>query len=136
MTRVDVVRIIDLTDKDFTRCRQLTYRADGWMEEEAVARRNEEQSSQPYRYTQVVLVYEDDLIVGWCLLQPAPRRSRYKAYFFVDPLHRGRGYGKLLFERARQYGRWALMVYPDGSNIQFFERFKYQWTDLRENASV
>lgn len=136
MPMVETRRLIDLTDEEFNRCRVLTYGIDGFMEEEAVERREQEILFTHYRYTEVILAYDHKQIVGWCLLQPVYRQSRYLAYFFVDPLRRGEGYGKLLFERASRYGLRKLMVKPDRTNYNFFERFKTQWIEQSEDAKV
>lgn len=134
MIRLETRRLVDLTTEEFTRCRELTLGSRGLMEEEAVLARYNDNKSRPSRYTEVVLLYEDDTIRGWCLLQPVYGQSRWLAYFYVEPLHRKLGYGSLLFKRAAEYGRFKIAIKPDFSNRYFFERFQDSWIEQYEDA--
>lgn len=127
-------RLIDLSEDEFEKCRELTFRSHGLMEEEAVARRLAETMYPHYRYTMTLRLYEGDEVMGWCLMQPVRGEARWLAYFYVNPLTRKRGYGSLLFKEATKYGRFKIAVKPDYSNRQFFERFDNQWVYAREDA--
>lgn len=127
-------RLVDLTGEEFDQCRELTLRSHGLMEEEAIAARDRETMTPPYRYTLALMLYEGDEMQGWCLLQPIKGEARWLAYFYVNRLTRKRGYGSLLFKEATKHGRFKIAVKPDFSNRQFFERFENQWVYAREDA--
>lgn len=129
-------RLVDLSEDEFNRCRELTFRSRGLMEEEAVAARFREQMTPPYRHTLALMLYRGKTMIGWSLLQPVKGQARWLAYFYVDPLHRKRGYGSLLLKQASAFGRYKIAVKPDWSNHEFFGRFKDLWVEQREDAQV
>lgn len=127
-------RVIDLTESEYNRCAELTYGSEGYMLEDLDEAIDHESRWSLPRYTQAILSIEADKIVGWCLLQPAERRSRYIAYFFVDRLHRRQGHGTLLMNEASKWGRYKAIVMPDSSNYGFFDRFPQLCKDIDEET--
>jgi len=127
---VEHIRVVDLTPEQLARCRELSFGEDGYMCEDLDEILREEQR-RCYRYSQAILLSMDDKILGWALLQPLYRRSKYSAQFFVDPLHRGKGYGKLLLEKADGFS-FAPVVYVDDDNEGFFNKYPFLLERVRD----
>jgi len=134
------LRVVDLTPPQLARCRELSFGDDGYMCEDLDEILREENRWR-YRYSRAILLGPPPAkpqitqsawpILGWALLQPLYRRSKYSAQFFVDPLHRGKGYGKLLLEEAAGYS-FAPVVYVDDDNKGFFNKYPFLLEQVRD----
>jgi GNAT superfamily N-acetyltransferase len=128
---------IDLTPAELARCRELSFGDEGYMTEDIEHILQTERRSN-YRKSIAILLSDPDRawpINGWALLQPIYRRSRYSAQFFVDPGQRGKGYGRLLLERANKISARPL-CYVDDDNRGFFEKHPWYYENYEEKADV
>lgn len=127
--KIEFTRVVDLSDEQLARCRELSFGDEGYMCEDLEAILEMEQGWR-YRYSQAILLGDtlmDDSrlrawpIYGWALLQPVYRSRKYSAQFFVDPGQRGNGYGKVLLEQANKWCNKPL-CYIDEQNEGFFRK--------------
>lgn len=123
--RIEHIRVVDLTPSQLARCRELSFGTEGYMCEDIDEILQTEQK-WCYRYSQAILLGAPENksawpILGWALLQPLYRKSKYSAQLFVDPLHRGKGYGTILLEQANRHS-FQPLVYVDDENEGFFEK--------------
>lgn len=118
---IEHVRVIDLTDDDLARCRELSFGDEGYMCEELDYILASEQKWQ-YRYSQAILIRENNGIVGWALLQPISYSRRYSLHLFVDEAHRRKGHGATLLNEANRWSK-APAVMVDPLNKSFFSNY-------------
>lgn len=121
-------RVIDLDPAQMARCRELSFGDEGYMCEDMDAILVVE-SRYRYRYSQALLLHEDNKMLGWCLLQPVPRSKKWSAQFFVDPEYRRLGYGSRLIDRANEVCK-VPYVFVDRDNRGFFEKQPGKYRDL------
>ena len=122
-------RVIDLSDKEVSRCKELTFGNEGFMREDLESALVTDHSvPAPFRYHQAILYLENNEIVGWSLLRPVLYESRYEVHIFVDPDHRRRGIGSALLQEARKWGRYRPLVSIDEENQEFFMRLPELWS--------
>lgn len=129
--RTEHIRVVDLTPNQLKRCRELSFGDEGYMCDDLELILDVEQGWR-YRYSQAILLGDTMMegaarlvtwpIHGWALLQPVYNRPRYSAQLFVDPDHRGKGYGKALLEQANRWGKSPL-CYIDDENAGFFKKY-------------
>jgi GNAT superfamily N-acetyltransferase len=115
-------KVIDLTEQELARCRELSYGKDGYMCDYIDdALEGDISFPPPYRYHQAILYIENDQILGWCLLAPLFGISRYEAQFYVETAHRRHGIGRELIKEANKWGRFKPEVDIDHTNYDFFK---------------
>lgn len=127
IVKADLTRknVVDLTPGEVERLRELTFRSDGYMEEEFLDAIYGEQQYKPYRYTQALMARVEGQIVGWSLLQPVHRSPRYLAYFYVDPRFRKQGIGGQLINYIKWWSGYAPQVCKGYTNEGFFDKFPH-----------
>lgn len=116
-----VKRLCDMTPQERRICASMSYKSGGdmlrWM--------NEAQTN-PYRHRDmVVLVREEDLIVGWAI-----RRFNGDAGFWTRATHRQQGIGSEMVNAIKGVGR--IKTYPH--NLASAKLFKKNRALSREDA--
>jgi len=124
--------VVDLTDSELIRCKELSFGDEGYMCEDLVEILKVESGPRRYRYSEALFIHDDKTIYGWGLLQPIPRSPRYTFQLFVDPKHRGKGYGRMLLTGANSLcGRKHRPVcYLDDENEGFFNHYPSLYTEV------
>jgi len=137
--RIEHRTVVELSPTQLARCRELSLGEDGYMCELLDKILSTETKKEPYRYSHAILLgdtagppsnmiwdrLEIGEIYGWALLTPVPRSPRYYLHLFVDPLHRGKGYGSLLLRLAnvgKNSRAYQPLVMTDPENQGFFEK--------------
>lgn len=94
--------ILDLTPEEERKCRSLSLRAQGLMCEDLTDwKKYESTEGRLRRKTKVWMIWEDDTLLAWALLTPAPPgRSGYDAQFYTRKSERGKGYGTILMNKV------------------------------------
>lgn len=133
MVEVFRSRVIDLTDEELARCRELSYGDEGYMCEDLDRIRMDERGWH-YRYSQAILLRLNGHIIGWALLEPIYRKRRWTAHFFVDEAHRRRGYGATLLHEANKICRRPY-CFKDIDNEDFFNKYEDYCIDYQEMSS-
>lgn len=135
---ITTVNVIDLKPAQLARCRELSFGDEGYMNEDVDIILATERRSK-YRKSLAILLSDPDKawpIHGWALLQPVYNRARYSAQFFVDPLQRGKGYGRLLLGAANRLTGRPPLCYVDEDNKGFFEKHPMLYENYEEKAEV
>lgn len=130
--KISHVRVVDLTESELTRCRELSYGDEGYMCEDLDEILDIEQGWR-YRYSQAVLLRESSEIIGWALIRPIYRSKRYSVQLFVDPYHRRKGHGSALLTEAYRWGV-VPMVFIDKDNVSFFKNYTEKYETKLEFA--
>ena len=129
---VSLKRVVDLTDEELVRCRQLSFGDEGYMCEDLDAILLGEKGKRRYRYSEAIFIHDHRMIYGWALMQPVPRSPRYTFQLFVDPEHRGKGYGHRLLTMGNGLQGWKHkpICYPDDENEWFFNKYPSLYTEV------
>lgn len=113
MTRTVIVKdAADLTGQERRVCNAMSYRSNGdlayWLYE----------TKHGYDKGQVVLVKDDDLVVGWAM-----RMEDGRVGFWTRSTHRRRGIGTLMVEEVGKLGK--IKTYPhDYKSAKLFTKTK------------
>lgn len=113
MKKTVVKNVDNLTPRERRVCIAMSYKDDGLMKDWIL---------RPYNGTKVVLVYEDDLVVGWGVRNPGGFSG-----FWTRRSHRNRGIGSKMVKRLEKIGPLIVAPHDERSTLFFQKNNQTNW---------